>query len=130
MSGTTKFDLIQQNPPFDSLGMDEDATIASLVLTFTNTLPTDLAVGDWIAEATCSPIAQIPLEFQNLLCQGTAMKCLEALGDKANMQAAAGKYAQMEVKAIAQVTPRANKSPKYLVNRYSLIHDEYPNTYV
>jgi hypothetical protein len=130
VSGTTKFDLIQQKPPFDSLGMDEDATIASLVLTFTNTLPTDLAVGDWISEATCSPIAQIPLEFQNLLCQGTAMKCLEAIGDKGNLEAASIKYQQMEDKAIAQITPRANKSQKYLTNRYSLIHDEYPSTYV
>jgi len=129
ISGTTTYDFIQQNPPFDSLAYDKTATIAGTVLTFTS-LPTDLRVGDYVAEATYSPFAQIPLEFQNLLCQGTAIKCLEALGHTANATLAAGKYMQMEQKAIAQITPRANKSPKYLVNRSSLIHDPYRNSYV
>jgi hypothetical protein len=127
VSGTTLYDFIQNNPPFDTLAYDQSATIAGLILTFTS-LPSDLRIGNYVAEATCSPIAQIPLEFQNLLCQGTAIKCLEAIN--LNSQIAVAKYMQMEQKAIAQITPRANKSPKYLVNRQSLIFDNYSNIYV
>jgi hypothetical protein len=128
VSGTTVYDFIGYRPPFSLKEIDQAATIASLVLTFTS-LPSDLTINDYVCEAECSPVAQIPEIFQNLLCQSTAMKCMEALGDKANLASAEIKYEKMRELAIAQITPRVTKSPKYITNRNSILHDEGINTY-
>jgi hypothetical protein len=130
VSGTTTFDITQQKPQFTLLMQDEPATIAANVLTFTNPISTNVQVGDWVAEANCSPIAQIPLEFQNVLCQSVVVKCLEALNYSDKSVAARIKYEQMAQSALDQISPRANKQPEYLVNRNSLIHDPDLTTWI
>ena len=79
---------------FQSLGDDLAITAMpdSSSLTFTETLPTDLAVGDYVALAGKSPIAQIPYEAHHLLAQLGAIKVNEALGDMQGMQMAQSKY--------------------------------------
>jgi hypothetical protein len=127
VSGTTVFDLIGFKPPFSLKEIDQSATIASTILTFTD-LPNDLEIGDIVCEATCSPLAQIPEVFQNLLCQATAIKCLEA--QNADSTQAQVKYEKMKDLAISQVTPRVNKAPKYVTNRNAVIHDVSVNRYI
>lgn len=74
---TVTYDLIGARPGFRTLGMDLAVTNASgTSMTFTATLPTDLAVGDYVCLAGESPVAQIPPETHQLLAQHVAVKVL------------------------------------------------------
>jgi hypothetical protein len=110
-------DMIKQKPHFDSLAIDQTTTlISSTDITFSS-LPSNLAVGDWLAQAEHSPIAQIPVEAQILLCQGAAVKCLEALGDMKNISTANRKYEDLKVYFLDIISPRVGKEVKTINNQ-------------
>jgi len=111
------FDCIKGQPPFDAAA--EEATITAIdlvgkILTFT-TIPTDLAVGDWVALAGFSPIAQIPYEVFNILEQRVVIKMLEEMKDSDGLKNAADVYKDMTDKFRTLVSPRADGSPKRIV---------------
>lgn len=116
----TKFDIINSNPPFQS--RVDDAPIiglAGFVLTFTNPLPTDLAIGDWVSEANFSPIPQIPVECHRLLETLTAARVLQYSGDPAFqvMQA----MAESQKRDLIQIlSPRVDGSPRKIPIRNRL----------
>lgn len=114
----TIFDFIKGQPSFDTLGDDKAITAVdstNSILTFSATLPSELAVGDWVGEAGFSPIAQIPYEIHNLLAQRAVIKILEGLGDRNGLQSAADVYKDMVDKFKTMVTPRADGSPKKII---------------
>ncbi len=78
---STTFDAISGVPPFQSKG--DDLTISAISgfdLTF-DAIPASLAVGDYIAEANESPIAQVPVECHRVLETLTAARMLQYSGD-------------------------------------------------
>lgn len=113
------FDLIRGKGMFQSLG--DDLTItgieSSSTLTFTDDLPTDLSVGDYVALAGKSPIAQIPYEAHHLLSQLGAIKINEALGDLQGMQMAQSKYDVLVNAMLRSINNRVDGSPRKVVNR-------------
>lgn len=113
------FDLIRGRGMFQSLGDDLAITAMpdSSSLTFTETLPTDLAVGDYVALAGKSPIAQIPYEAHHLLAQLGAIKINEALGDMQGMQMAQSKYDVLVNAMIRSINNRVDGSPRKVLNR-------------
>lgn len=66
-------------------------TVNTTNIIFTTTLPTDLAVGDYICLANQSCIPQCPPEAHQLLTQLTVVACLDAMGDKENAAIAQAK---------------------------------------
>lgn len=75
-------DLIQNNNPYDLLAMDSVlAAVSGTTLSFSS-LPTDLAVGDWVCLATESPAPMIPEELHPVLIQSALVKCLSSKKDK------------------------------------------------
>lgn len=117
---STTFDAIKGSPGFETLA--DDSTINTLSgndLTF-DTVPTGLAVGDWIAESGESPVPQIPYELHATLAQMGATKVLEALGDQAGLQAGQAKQQIQEKNALTLLTPRVEDKPKKLVSRKGL----------
>jgi hypothetical protein len=113
----TTFDVIPNTPQFTSRGDDLTVSnVSSNVLTF-NTLPTGLAVGDWVCPATLSPIPQVPFDLFPLLAQRGVIKMLEALGDSQNLQIAERRYQDMAVDFARTVSPRIQGTPKKIVNR-------------
>lgn len=75
-------DLVRATPHFDILGMDSAFTgSGTSTLVFTNTLPTGLAVGDYVCTPGKSPVCQAPLELHSLLAQHVAWVTLMAKGD-------------------------------------------------
>lgn len=115
---TDTFDIIKGTPGFDALGEGLAITAVDAttkILTFSATLPTTVAVNDWVALSSFSPIPQLPFEAHNLLYQRTVIKILEALGDNMGLQAAADVYKDMRGKFEVMVAPRADGSPKRFV---------------
>ena len=81
---TNTFDLVQGRAHFDILGTDLAATsVSSSSITLTATVPTRLAVGDYIclSQETCLP--QLPPEGHIALVQCAVTSALEAMGDPA-----------------------------------------------
>ena len=112
------FDLIRGKGMFQSLGDSLTVTgRTDSTLVFTDTLPTDLAVGDYVALAGKSPIAQIPYESHHLLAQLGAIKVNEALGDMQGMQMAQSKYDILVNAMIRSINNRVDGSPRKVVNR-------------
>lgn len=113
-------DLIPNTPQFTSL--QDSGTITGVVTgangTVTvSTLPSGLAVGDWICPQFMSPIPQIPYDMFPLLAQRGAIKILEALGDTQNLQIAERRYQDMAADFARTVSPRIEGTPKKIVNR-------------
>lgn len=112
---TSVLDLVSNTSGFDSEG--ENLTLANLTgttLTFNETLPTDLAVGDWVCLAQQSPIAQIPVEIMPLLTQAVVVKVYEIQGYQKKMESAAVKLQQMQSDLMALITPRVEEAPKVI----------------
>lgn len=119
----TVVDFINESQPF-STGYSQ-ATIVNITGTdveFSSTVIADLAVGMWAAETGTSPFPQyIPTETLDLLVQATAMRCLEALGDKAGWTNANVKYQMMEQNLLTLITPRVVGQPKKIVSGGGII---------
>jgi hypothetical protein len=113
------FDFIRGRGMFQSLG--DDLTISAIesnsTLTFTDALPSDLAVGDYVSLAGKSPIAQIPYEAHHLLSQLGAIKINEALGDMQGMQMAQSKYDVLVNAMLRSINNRVDGSPRKVTNR-------------
>lgn len=113
---STTFDFIKAKPPFVSRG--DDKTITSIdtvnkILTFSS-LPSDIAVGDWVCDSGTSPIAQLPYEVFCILEQRAVVKILEGMNSD-GLSEAKDVYKDMVSKFQALVSPRADGSPKRIV---------------
>lgn len=110
-------DIIQQSAPYANLAIDQTTTnISSTTITLAS-LPSTLAVGDWVALAEYSPIPQVPMEFQAILAQLTVVKTLEAMGDREGA-AYAFKDLQTDLtNMMTLVTPRNQGERKKVISR-------------
>lgn len=107
------YDLISNVPNFNSLL--DDAVVTSInsgtkTLTFAlGTVPSSLAIGDWICLARQSPIPQIPFyPGFDLLLQLGAAKCLEIHGDTEGFNVAMSQAKDMKDYFISVITPRVD----------------------
>lgn len=115
------FDLIQAKPHFDHLAIDQTAaTITGTTMIFSS-LPSRLAVGDWVSLAGESPIVQVPVELQPLLEQCAANTILRAQGDLEKTAAGEKKLSMMEKDTTNLYTPRIENEGKKLVNRTRIL---------
>jgi len=106
-------DFVQNNNPYDLLGMDYSiASVSGTTLTFSS-LPNDLAVGDWICLATESPVPMVPEEIHPVLVQSALVRALSSKKDKA-LEVEAATLKQMKEDAISMLDPRVeNNSTKF-----------------
>ena len=113
----TSLDFVQASAPYANLSIDQAATVVSgTTLTFAS-LPSTLAVGDWLAPAEYSPIPQLPYEFHAILAQLTVCKVLEAMGDREGATLAF-KDVQTDLENMLKlVTPRNQGERKKVINR-------------
>lgn len=111
------FDAIANYPGFKALG--EGLTITNksgFDLTFTS-IPSTLAVGDWIALSGESPIPQIPYDSFPMLAQIGVMKALEGLGDKSGLQTAINDYADMRKDFTGLISDRVEDQQQKVLSR-------------
>ncbi len=118
-SSSQTFDLIQATPHFEVLDTDLTATLAgtepSMTLTFSDELPEDLVVGDYVALAGQTPILNAPLELHDVLVMRAAFKYLSSLGDPKAAYAKA-EVDELRDAALSLLQPRVKDSPQVLIN--------------
>ena len=96
-------------------GIDQPVTsVTATDIVFTNALPTDLAVGDWISLAGESPLVQLPRELIPLLAQKVAVTIMHDLGDPKWKDGQAA-LEEMKTAAINLINPRVHGEDKIVV---------------
>lgn len=114
-------DLVQANPGFDVLDFDQTlSATASTTVTWPTTVPSDLAVGDYVCIANETPVPQVPAEFHSVLAQAVACKVLEQLRDD-RLGAAVTKLGRDLEAAAGGITPRNHGAARKIVNRASAL---------
>lgn len=116
------FDLIQDVPHFDHLAIDQVVTsITTTAIIFSSTLPTRLAVGDWVSLVSESPVVQMPVELQPLLEQKTANTCMRSQGDMEGLKAGEQELTRMEKETWNLYQPRIEDEGKKIVIRSGIL---------
>jgi len=117
-TSSTPFDLTRAKAPHDTLGFDLAATKSGNDLTFAATLPTELAVGDYVSLADQTYLIPLPAELFPLLVRAVVGRIHEALGDpRAKFNEA--KLELIEEKARTLIAPRVDGRSPRIVNRHS-----------
>jgi hypothetical protein len=88
-------------------------------------IPDELAVGDWIARAEESPIANIPTEWQPVLAQRAAVFLMESMGDTEGLANSQRKLNQMEQSVKIITNDRAEGAPVKVRNRNGLLRSTF-----
>lgn len=119
-TAATVVDVTKGKPPFDPVADDQTLTNkAGFVLTFSS-LPSRMAVGDYIAEQYETIVPQVPYEAYPLISQLGGIKVVEGLGNTAKLQAAQAKFNELEKEFVYTINPRADEKPKRAISRTGL----------
>jgi hypothetical protein len=114
---STTFDIINQLPPFQSIADDATITaISGFQITLTS-VPTGIAIGQWVCPAMLSCIPQIPYEFFPLLTERTVATLAEALDMSQLLASSKAKIAEFEGNAASLARPRVTGSPRVIINK-------------
>lgn len=120
ISTSTLVDLVKANPGYECSAIDQTITnISGTVLSFAS-IPSDLAVGDYICQATQTCVIQVPAELIPLLSQYCVVRVLEAQGDLQALQAAMGELTKLETNANMLLAPRVSGKLKRVTNSRSI----------
>jgi hypothetical protein len=117
-----RYDLVSGEPNFTTRGIDlavSSVNTTTGVVIFSNTLPTGLAVGDWLAKANQTPIIQVPTECHVLLASRVAEKIGESTGST-NLPAIRVGLAEARADATVMMTNRTTASARPVINRYGI----------
>jgi hypothetical protein len=111
--------VIYGEPGFETvLSEAEILDITSLDVTLDTV--TGITIGDWVALKGYSPIAQIPIEAQQLLVQATSLEILKSLGDNEGYQKLEIEYQRMSQYVMDVISPRVDGSPKKAIGANSI----------
>lgn len=115
-------DFVSAKPGFDvmaaditpSVGGPGSATVSAA------SLPTGLAVGDYVCKSAKSPVPTIPLEFHQVLEQRVAITVCTAQGDHETAERLMVQLVDMEKEAgMTVLSPRTEGSPRKILSRSS-----------
>lgn len=123
VSTSTPCDLIKDQPGFECLTIDATpSAVTATDITFSaGSVPTTLAVGDWVCLAGQTVVPQIPVEFLPILVQRVVVKYYEIQGYLDKMKAAQEKLKEMSADVLAIINPRVSGAPKRIVASGDLI---------
>lgn len=129
-TGRTTMDLVKGTPHFDTYGIDlacASIGASGVSVIFTATLPTSLAVGDYVCIPGETPVCNAPWELHDVLVHKAAYSWLSERGDQraasvGNLLWGAGgnsdepKPGSMQADALSLLTPRVETNSKPLIN--------------
>jgi hypothetical protein len=122
-TGRTTMDLVKGTPHFDTFGIDLACTAigsGGTSVIFSATLPTSLAVGDYVCLPGETPVCNAPWELHDVLVHKAAYVWLAERGDPRAKNVAVllwGEDGQsgMEADALALLSPRVTTNSKPII---------------
>ena len=123
---TVLYDFVQAQSPNKILGFDiamdsVNPTLKTITFKNDDISSLGLKIGDHLAKAEETFVAQIPTELQPILAQRVAVKMLEALGDAQGMQMAQNELERMEYNSQTLIDNRVEGAPQKISNRHSML---------
>lgn len=116
----TNCDIVKDQPQFGWLDIDlMPVNVTTTTIEFSS-VPTTVAVGDWVALAGQTPVPQCPKEFRTLLVQRTVVKYYEAQGYFDKMKAAQKKLEDLEEEVMNLINPRVAEKPKRIISPFGV----------
>lgn len=115
-------DFIQGKAGNTLIDIDKTITNVSGSNIYFTTLPSTLAVGDWLAIAQTSPVVQLPREMHQVLAQAVECRLLEALGDFEGLQASSAKLQEKTQAMMSLLSPRQKGAQQKIVQRNGLLN--------
>jgi hypothetical protein len=112
----TSVDFIRGTGGQEYLAIDQAISSVSGSDIVFSSLPTGLAVGDWIAAAGYSPLPQLPEELQPVLAQKVVCQVLEALGDAQGLQLHQARLKSLLDNALKLISPRVKGGQKKVIS--------------
>lgn len=113
-------DVTQQNPNFDLLQADTAAasvtTGGSGFVGSASSWQSEIAAGDWVTLAGTTVVPHVPADARQTLEQATAVKVLEAIGDRQGAGIAEAKLQQSLLAMQRLFAPRVDGRPAKIVN--------------
>lgn len=117
----TLCDFVMGTPGFRNRAIDQAITaLGTNTITFAS-LPTGLAVGDYVCLAGQAPVVQMPTELFPVCAQRVVVKVLEGLGDAQGVQVAQAKLQEMEQRVLQLLSQRVEGSAKKIINQRSIL---------
>lgn len=117
------YDLIKAKPGFKTLAQDQEiSAVGSNILTFSESLPDGLAVGDFVALATESPVPQIPADFHPVLALRVATTILRSLGHDKEADSKQKELNKIEEAVLALISPRVDGEPKIIKSTQGVLN--------
>lgn len=114
-TNSTPVDLVSHTPNFVASALDQTISVSGNVLTFTS-LPSTLAVGDYVCLSGQTPVVQLPYECQDGLAAMAAATITKSIGsDRAEEVADSTANTLRDLTDL--LTPRDDGSPKFVVAR-------------
>lgn len=122
---TATVDFIEDRPNHRILSYDLTPSNINLdadTITLLNEdIPSELVVGDHVANAGESKVPQIPSDLHAILAQAVSCRIMEALGDYEGLGAANKKLQEMLQNALQIIDSRTEGSPQKIHNSSSLL---------
>ena len=120
---TGSVDLVAATPGFEVLTAGITATASDATTLTFSSLPTGLAIGDYVCVAGKAPVPTIPVEMHRLLVLRTAKRVLLAQGDFESMEKLEREVALYEQKELSTLlAPRVQGSIPKTTPRASVLH--------
>jgi hypothetical protein len=121
-STSETYDIIGNNPIFPSYGDDiAITTLSSNIMTLSDDIPDDVAVGQWVSLSCFSPVPQIPYEAHLWLAHEALSVCLEAQTDQPGLANAKKQCEMHRANFLKIITPRVHGSPQKITNRNGIM---------
>lgn len=99
-----------------------NTNVSSTAITFTPAdLPSDIAVGDYVALSNQTPVVQLPDELHQSLVQAVICRILEALGDSEMYSIAVERLKRKLEVAQQLLTPRVESEIPVVLDRFGLL---------
>lgn len=105
-------DLVAGTSPFECLAIDQTPTAAGVGTVTFSSLPSALAVGDYVCTYGQAPVPQAPEEFHELLYVKTARRLAQSLGATSRIQYLEAEERKLEEMIRQPFVPRVDGEPK------------------
>ena len=124
MSSSVLVDFVQASSPYDLLQMDSViSSVAGTTISF-NSIPSELATGDFISLAGEACVPMVPEELIPFLVQAALCTCLASKKDK-SVELELQKLEQTKESLINMLAPRVKSNDIKIKARHSLLNRGY-----